>query len=324
MRYRRGVNAKNPDDTLKQSETIRAPGLVQLPVFLEVARRRSFSAAARALGMSPSATSQAIARLEEELGVALLVRTTRSVNVTPAGERLLRDAGPAITTAQTALVTAQRGREEPSGVLRLSVPRIACRVGLLPVLAEYARRFPAVRTDVVVDDANVDIVREGFDAGVRPKRALQADMTRVQLSGRLRMVVVGSPRYVGTRGRPLHPRDLVEHACLTWRRDDGGEHRWALRERGRALEVSVRGPTISDDVELLLAAAEEGMGLAYVAEPEAARAIAEKRLVTVLDACSVELDGLYLYYPRTARSEPKLRALVSCVRAVARLPGRTA
>lgn len=316
------VNGENMHEALKQNRTIRAGALAQLPVFLEVAQRRSFAAAARALRLSPSAVSQAVARLEQDLGVTLLVRTTRSVSLTPAGTRLLSDAAPAIAMASAALSAAWSGRDEPSGTLRLNVPRIACRVGLLPVVEAFARRYPGVRTEVVVDDQPIDVVRDGFDAGVRLKRSVHADMIRVRISPPLRMVVLGSERYFAARGRPQHPRELADHACLGWRLPDGGgEYRWEFREEGRKLEVAVTGPVFSGDVELLLAAAERDLGLAYVAEPEGARATATGTLEAVLHAYSLEHDGLFLYFPRAARNVPKLRAFVDCARDVAQAAG---
>jgi DNA-binding transcriptional LysR family regulator len=292
-----------------------ASTLGQLSVFVAVAERRSFTAAARVLGISPSATSQAVARLEGALGGALLVRTTRSVSLTDAGVRLLAGAAPALATAFAALESVRGRRDEPSGVLRLNVPRVACRVGLPRVMVEYARRCPDVRVEVVVDDRMVDIVRDGFDAGIRLQEAVQKDMIRVRLTPRVKMAVVASPRYLAARGRPQKPRDLLDHACLTWRLPDGsGEYRWQFSDRGRPVEIAVTGPVISNDVECLIMAAENDLGLAFIAQPEIAREVAVGRLETVLDDYATELAGLFLYFPRGARDVPKMRAFVDCVR----------
>jgi len=302
---------------LKQNFTIPAAALAQVPVFVAVAGRRSFTAGARAVGMSPSAASQAVARLEQALGAALLVRTTRSVSLTDAGSRLLAEAGPALSTAFAALEAVRAARDAPSGVLRLNVPRVTCRVALPRILAEFARRYPAVRAEVVVDDRRIDIVEGGFDAGIRSREAIQKDMIRVRLSPPLRMAVVGSQRYFAARGRPRHPRELVKHACLGWRLPSGdGEYRWEFSERGRAIEVAVSGPVFTNDVDFLLACAEQDLGLAFVAEPEAMRQLAAGRLEKVLDEYSAELAGLFLYFPRAARDLPKLRAFVACVKDV--------
>jgi DNA-binding transcriptional LysR family regulator len=295
-----------------------AAALAQVPVFVAVAERRSFTAGARALGMSPSAASQAVARLEQALGAALLLRTTRSVSLTDAGSRLLAEAAPALATAFAALEAVRGARDAPSGVLRLNVPRVTCRVALPRLLAEFARRYPAVRCEVVVDDRRVDIVDAGFDAGIRLKEAIQKDMIRVRLTPPLRMAVVGSKRYLAARGRPRHPRELVAHACLGWRLPSGdGEYRWEFSERGRSIEVAVSGPVFTNDVDFLIACAEQDLGLAFVAEPEVSRDIAAGCLEEVLHEYSAELAGLFLYFPRAARDVPKLRAFVACAKDVA-------
>ncbi|WP_437925295.1 LysR family transcriptional regulator [Sorangium sp. So ce291] len=296
---------------------MRSPPVAQLPVFLAVAERRSFTKGARALGMSPSAASQAVARLEHELGTPLFVRTTRSVRLTDAGARLLHEAGPAIRSVCAALSGLKAADDEPSGVLRLNVPRIACRVCLPRLLEVYAQRCPKVRCDIVVDDRRVDIVKNGFDAGIRSAEAIHKDMVRVRLTGPLRFAVVASERYLASAGRPREPRDLTAHACLGWRSlADEGAYRWEFSDRGREVEVAVAGPVVSNDTQLLMACAEQGMGLAFVVEEEAAGEIASGRLQTVLDDYALQVPGLFLYFPRAARAAPNLRAFVACAREV--------
>jgi DNA-binding transcriptional LysR family regulator len=190
---------------MKESLIIRGSALAQLPLFLAVAELRSFTAAARRLRLSTSAASQAIARLEAELGVTLLNRTTRSVNVTEAGARLLEEVAPALRAASAALVNATTERQGLSGSLRLNVPRIACRVGLPALLAEYARRHPEVRVEVEVDDRRVDIVKEGFDAGIRARASIHKDMIEMRLTPPIRFAVVGSKRYFARRPKTQTP-----------------------------------------------------------------------------------------------------------------------
>jgi DNA-binding transcriptional LysR family regulator len=294
---------------------IRGSALAQLPIFMAVAELRSFTAAARRLRLSTSAASQAIARLETELGVTLLNRTTRSVNVTEAGARLLEEVAPALRAASAALVNAKTERQQLSGALRLNVPRIACRVGLPALLAEYARRHPQVRVEVEVEDRQVDIVRERFDAGIRARASIHKDMIEVRLTPPIRFAVVGSRRYFTRHSKPKHPRDLVHHACLGWRPLGGdSEYRWEFSEKGRDLEVAVRGPLISNDTELLVACAERHLGLAFVVESEARRELQAGTLETALDDYAIHVDGLFLYFPTSARCAPKLRALLECVR----------
>lgn len=285
-----------------------------MPVFLEVAERRSFSGAARALGLSVSAVSQAVTRLEDEVGTSLLVRTTRSVNVTEAGARLVTDVGPAVAAASAALSTLKETRSEPAGVLRLNVPRIACGI-LQPILAKYARTYPSVRIDVFVDNRNVDIVAEGFDAGVRLREAIQKDMITVRLTGPVRFVVVASKRYLAQHGRPSHPRELVRHDCLAWRSPTTGElWRWEFEHRGRDIEIAVDGPVRSNDADLLATCAEDHLGIAYLDEHVVRSQLAAGKLERVLEEFCPEVPGLFLYYPRALRKVPKLAAFVACAR----------
>lgn len=198
--------------------TIRGSAFAHLPVFVAVAELRSFTAAARQLRLSTSAVSQAIQRLEAELGVTVLNRTTRSVNVTEAGSRLLEDVAPALRAASAALANAKSERRGLSGSLRLNVPRIACRVGLPSLLAEFARRHPEVRIEVEVEDRQIDIVKSRFDAGIRARASIHKDMIEVRLTPPIQFAVVGSKRYFARHPKPKHPRDLVHHACLGWLR----------------------------------------------------------------------------------------------------------
>jgi len=309
------VNSRNPDGSMKDDLTIRGTTLAQLPIFEAVAELRSFTAAARRLRLSTSAASQAVVRLETELGVSLLNRTTRSVNVTDAGARLLDEVAPALRVANAALANAKTERQGLSGSLRLNVPRIACRVGLPSLLAEYARRHPEVRVEVEVEDRQVDIVKERFDAGIRARASIHKDMIEVRLTPPIRFAVVGSKRYFARHPKPKHPRDLVHHACLGWRSLAGGpEYRWEFSDKGRDLQVFVRGPLVSNDTELLVACAERDLGLAFVVESEARRALEAGALETALDDYATDVDGLFLYFPTTARGEPKLRAFVECAR----------
>lgn len=309
------MKASKRHDTLKLDHSIRGNLLTYLPIFLAVAELRSFTAAARSLGMSPSATSQAVARFEAELKTPLFVRTTRSVRLTDAGERLQREVGPAVRAAGAVLHTMRDTVDEPSGVLRLNVPRVASRVVLPQLLELYSRRYPHVRCEVVVDDRRVDIVKDGFDAGIRSSETIHGDMVRVRLTTPRRLVVVGSPGYLARAGRPREPRDLLEHACLGWRSLNGGSaYRWEFVHEGREIDIAVDGPILSNDTTLLLACAEQGLGLALVVDIEAEAALDRGDLETVLDDHSVHVPGLFLYFPRAGRAIPNLRALLACAR----------
>jgi DNA-binding transcriptional LysR family regulator len=281
----------------------------ELSVFVSVAEQRSFTRAAKALGISPSAASQAVGRLERDLATTLFVRTTRSVNLTDAGARLFERARPAVTDALAAMDEVASLEARPRGWLRLSVPRIASRAGFERILAAFAGEHPEVRVEAVVDDRRVDIVRERFDAGVRSRESTEKDMIAVRLTPPLRFVVVGSKRYFAKHGRPKHPRDLVDHACLGWRPLGAtADYRWEFTRRGRDFDVAVTGPVISNDADMLLACAEAGMGLAYATETE----VASRKLERVLEPYAPSVSGLFLYYPSAARSVPNLRAFVTC------------
>ena len=309
----------DPDN---ESLPIYAGSLAALTVFLAVAERKSFRAAASALGVSRPAVSQAIARLERDVGTALLVRTTRSVNVTEAGARRAERAGGAVGTALGALAAAAGEEALPSwGPLRLNVPRLACRGSLPSLIAAYTSAHPGARVEVHVDDRNVDIVREGFDAGVRLREAVERDMITARISQPFRFVVVGSKAYLARRGRPRHPRDLVDHACVVWRSPTTNDvWRWEFEQRGKTLEVAVDGAVSTNDEDMLVAATGEGLGLAYVAEHAVRAELAAKELETVLEPFCPEVPGLFLYYPRAARNVPKLAAFVACAREIQRRP----
>jgi DNA-binding transcriptional LysR family regulator len=293
---------------MKQSVAI-----AELPAFVAVAEKRSFTRAAKALGISPSAASQAVGRLERDLATTLFVRTTRSVSLTDAGARLFERAKPAVTDALAAMDEVASLGARPRGRLRLSVPRIASRAGFEGILAAFAGEHPEVRVEVVVDDRRVDIVREGFDAGVRSRESTEKDMIAVRLTPPIRFVVVGSKRYFAKRGRPKHPRDLVDHACLGWRPLGAtADYRWEFTQRGRDFDVAVTGPVVSNDADMLVACAEAGIGLAYATEME----VASRKVERVLEPYAPSVSGLFLYYPRAARSIPNLRAFVACAQKV--------
>lgn len=280
----------------------------QLNTFLSVARLRSFSAAARELGVSTPAVSQAVRQLEQHLNVVLLNRTTRSVSTTDAGRRLLENAGPALGQLVASLqeVSAQPG--EAVGRLRLSVPRDAIPFVLAPVLPTFRKRHPRIEVEVVADDRFVDIVAEGYDAGMRLSEALERDMVQVRLTQKLRFVVVASPEYLDRHGTPERPEDLLKHECLTVREETTGTlYAWEF-ERGRKNWcVPVRGGVVTNDTGLRVLLAEHGVGLTYVGDQRVAEQLQDGRLVAVLDAYAPTVPGLFLYFPSRAQRSPALR-----------------
>jgi DNA-binding transcriptional LysR family regulator len=286
-----------------------------LQAFAAVVGRKGFSAAARALGVSPSALSQAVRALEQQLGAALLVRTTRAVNLTQAGERLHARLAPALEAIGQAVREVNPGSPGLTGRLRLNVPRIALAPVLRPVLAEFCRRYPEVDVDVAVDERLVDIVAAGFDAGIRLHEAMERDMTAVRLTAPFRFVVVGSPRYLRRHGRPRRPEQLLSHSCVQFRYPTAGNlYRWELEKDGRTVELAVQGRLSTNNDELLLQAAQDGLGLAYVPEPAAALLIRQRKLEVVLPDWAPTVPGLFLYFPRHASKTPTLRAFLDTAR----------
>jgi DNA-binding transcriptional LysR family regulator len=289
--------------------------LPQLAVFVAVARLRSFTAAARELGVSTSAVSQAVRFLEEQLRVALLTRTTRSVAPTDAGRELLERAGPALAQAVAALdgVSARPG--EIVGRIRLSVPRMAVPYVIAPLLPKFRAQHPRIDVEVVAEDRFVDIVAEGYDAGVRLSEAIERDMVQVRLTEAFRFVVVGAPSYLARHGTPERPKDLLRHECVTFRLTTGSLYPWEL-ERGRKnWRVPVRGGVITNDSRLTVALAEQGVGLAYVFEPFVAELLRTGRLRRVLEPYAATVPGFFLYFPSRAQRSAPLRVFIEAARA---------
>lgn len=289
--------------------------LAGLSLFVEVAKRRSFTAAAAALRVTPSAVSQAITALEKRLGVRLLQRTTRNVGLTEAGERFLSRLLPALDDVHASFAALDQLRERPAGTLRLNVPRIASRRFLEPRLADFLAAYPEIHVDVVVDDGFSDIVASGFDAGIRLGESLQRDMVAVRISADERVAVVGAPSYFAARGKPKHPRELHAHECINYRRISGGDvYRWEFTEKGKDFDVAVRGRLVCNDADLMMRAAIDGVGLAHVLESMVERELADKRLVRVLEGFCPPFPGQFLYYPSRTHMTPKLKALVDFLR----------
>ncbi len=292
--------------------------LSQLQVFLAVARLRSFSAAAREIGVSTPAVSQSVRQLEQQLRVVLLTRTTRSVSLTEAGRRLVEGAGPALGQALAALteVAAQPG--EAVGRVRLSVPQAAVPYVITPVLPTFRERHPRVQVEVDIEERFVDIVAEGYDAGVRLSEAIERDMVQVRLTDAFRFVVVASPAYLARHGAPQRPEDLLRHECITFRMRSTGALYTGELERGRRnWRLPVRGGVVTNENRMSATLAEQGMGLAYVLEPMVAEQLRTGRLVRVLEAYAATVPGFFLYYPSRAQRSPALRLFVEAARELA-------
>jgi len=295
--------------------------LIHLPVILAVARRAGFAAAASELGMSPSAVSHAVRLVEERLGVPLFARTTRSVALTEAGRALVEAAGPALRDIGERVERIRAAKGRVGGHLRLNVPNVALPF-LTPVVGAMAQRFPAVTVEIYADDAMVDIVAAGFDAGVRLGEMIAEDMVATRLTPPFAAIIVAAPAYLAARGRPKGLADLKNHNCITYRLiTAGGLYRWELLDEGRDVTVESAGSTIVNNTLYARVLALAGVGLAYLFEPLVRADIAAGRLIQVLPKTAIEEPGLFLYYPRRAALAPKLRAFIDTAREVLRERG---
>ncbi|RKH97069.1 LysR family transcriptional regulator [Corallococcus sp. AB004] len=290
----------------------------QLHVFLAVARLQSFRGAARELGVSTAAVSQSVRQLEEQLSVVLLHRTTRSVSLTDAGRRLVEEAGPGLAQAAAALHGASAEPGEVVGRLKLSVPRAAVSLLIAPVLSAFRARYPRVEVDIIVEQRLIDIVAEGYDAGVRLSETIERDMVQVRLTDAFRFVVVGAPAYLDKRGAPERPEDLLQHECIVLRsQTTGTPYAWELERESRTWRIPVRGNVATNDEMASVTFAIEGLGLAYVQEPAIQEHLDSGRLVRVLEDYAPFVPGFFLYSPsRAQRSEP-LRRFIEAAKELA-------
>ena len=296
-----------------------ADDLDGMALFVAVAETKGFRAAGERLAVSGSAVSQALRRLEERLGVTLVQRTTRSVRLTEAGERLYAAARPALDELRAAVAAVGDLGSEPRGTLRLHVAGAAESFLSGPLLAGFLAEHRHVRLDLVVSDEPLDIVAEGYDAGIRLGEVIDRDMIAVPVSGDLRLVVVGTPSYFARHPKPKHPRDLAEHDCINWHPTaEAPPYRWEFTENGRDFSVAVPARVLTTDPELNLRLARAGAGLTLASEDRVRDAVARGELVAVLEKFSTPFPGFYLYYPQRRHASPALRALVDYLRRVRR------
>jgi DNA-binding transcriptional LysR family regulator len=285
-----------------------------LATFLTIAEERSFTKAAKRLGVSPSALSHAMRGLEEGLGVRLLSRTTRSVAPTEAGEQLLARLRPAITDVQDALQQLSGLRDKPAGRVRLLIPRLAGTTVLGPKLAKFARDYPDVVLDITADDSRMDIVAGGFDAGIHFGEYIQKDMIAVRVSKDHRAAIVGAPIYFKSHPKPKTPHDLLKHRCINFRHGSAGLYRWEFDKGKKSLSVAVNGPLIVDDVETVIRASMDGIGLAFVSDERVEAQIKSGELIRVLEDWCRPFPGFFLYYPSRRQQPAALSALISTLR----------
>lgn len=285
--------------------------------FLEVARRRSFAAAAAELGISSSALSQSVRQLEARLGVTLLSRTTRSVALTDAGRRLFEQASPALNQALEAMKTTSAQRGTVTGKVRLTVPEIAMQVVVAPLVPRFLERYPQAELEIQVDNRRVDVVAEGFDGGIRLEEFLERDMVHVRLTEASRFVVAGAPSYLERRGVPRRPEELLTHDCICYRFGTAGtSYAWELEQGKKTWRIPVRGPLSSNSERLMITMAQEGLGLLYVFEPSIAAQLKLGTLRLVLEPYAAHVPGLFLYFPSRTQVSPAFRAFLDTAREV--------
>jgi DNA-binding transcriptional LysR family regulator len=292
---------------------MRSSGLAELDAVLAVARHRGFRVAATELGMSRSALSHAIAALEAKLGVRLFHRTTRSVSLTEAGEQFVSGIAPALGQIREAMDRAGSHRETPAGTLRINASAGAAQQ-MEPIVLGYLHRYPDMTVDIVTEGRLVDIVLDGFDAGVRLAELVPQDMISVPMGPDHRFAVVGSPAYFEQHPKPRTPADISRHRCIRRRLPSGGIYRWEFERRGEALTIDGEGQLILDEPSLMLAAARAGFGLAYLSEWNVAADLAAGSLVRVLDEWTPPFHGLALYYPGHRHVPAGLRAMIDLIR----------
>jgi DNA-binding transcriptional LysR family regulator len=291
--------------------------LAELSIFLTVAHLRSFSKAAVERGVAPSAISHAIRKLEQRVGVRLFHRTTRSVALTDAGERFLADLTPAFGQIGAALDGLNAFRDTPFGTVRINLPSAIAPFVLKDVMGPLLAQNPGLHLDVVATDRLIDIVEEGFDAGIRFGERLSQDMVAVRIKPSLRFAVVGAPNYFARTGLlpPKSPEDLKQHECIRYRFPSGAIFNWEFSRKGESLEVDVDGPLTLDGQELMVEAALQGCGLAYVWDNRIMKHLEDGTLIRCLDDWCAPDDGLHLYYPSHRHLSAGLKALINVLRA---------
>lgn len=286
-----------------------------LLAFLAVAREGSFTRAAAKLGVSQSALSQTVRALEERLGLRLLVRTTRSVSPTEAGEHMLRTIGPRFDDIDMELAVLGERRLKPAGTLRISAGEHPALTVLQPALARLLPDYPDITVEINADNGMTDIVAQRYDAGVRLGDQVDKDMVAVRISANLRMAVVGLPAYFQGRAKPKTPQDLMQHRCIQMRLPThGGLYAWEFAKGGRELKVRVEGPLVFNNLALRLHSALDGLGLACLPEDQVRAAIAEGRLIRVLEDWCPSYGGYQLYYPSRRPPSPAFTLLVEALR----------
>lgn len=293
---------------------MRREELGNLAMFLVVAEERSFTRAAAKLGVSQSALSHTMRRLEAKLGLQLLNRTTRSVAPTQAGEQLIASLRPALEGINASIVSLTELQGRPAGTIRITTSEHAAHTLLWPAIDRLTAEHPDIRVELNIESGLTNIVAERFDAGVRLGERLEQDMIALRIGPRLRMATVGSPAYFARRGKPRSPHELAGHSCINLRMTSGSIYTWEFEKDGRELNVNVEGQLVLNNVDLIVNAAVAGHGLAHLIEDRVAPLLAAGRLDRVLEDWCEPFDGYYLYYPSRRQSSAAFQLFLEALR----------
>lgn len=287
-------------------------------IFLAVAKHRSFSLAAKELAISPTASSKGVRALERRHGVVLFRRTTRSVSLTEPGVSLLATLKPAVDQIEEAFAALEPFRERPAGRLRITAPRaLGLRVARF-LVPSMRTNYPDVSLDLSLNDGVIDLVAEGYDAGIRLGQSIEQDMVTVRLSREMTWSVVAAPQYLERHGVPGVPQDLLSHRTIRYRFNSSGLlHAWRFSSPDGAYELETDTALIANDTAAIAEFARQGLGCAYLPDIEIEADLAQGRLVRVLDASVPKTTGLYLYFPVRTQAQPKMRALIEQAQALA-------
>ncbi|HEV7435239.1 MAG TPA: LysR substrate-binding domain-containing protein [Pseudorhizobium sp.] len=286
----------------------------ELTAFLAVVRHQSFRKAADEMGLAPSSLSHIMRSVESRLGIRLLNRTTRSVATTEAGQRLYERLRPLLQDLNSVIDEVDDFKQSPSGTVRINTSAVVTSMLLEKVVPGFLSRYPEMSIDLVCEDRLVDIVAEGFDAGIRFRESVPQDMIVVPFGGRTRFVAVASPSYLRNARPILTPDDLSLHRCIRHRMPSGKLYRWEFEKRGEEMVVDVAGSITLDSIPMMIQAAEAGLGIAYVPFVAASKGLAEERLERVLDDWCPEFDGLCLHYPGHRHVPAGLRAFIAALK----------
>lgn len=291
------------------------PDFAEANAFVAVLESRSFTKAARLIGLSPPRVSEQVRNLEQRLGVRLIERTTRSVSATLAGEHLYQRLRPVLDDYKLALESTNVFRDRPAGPLRLTMGLPAADAIIEPLLSSFLDRYPDISLEIAVENELVDIVASRYDAGIRAGERLERDMIALRISDPIKVVVAAAPSYIAEHGEPSSPAELASHNCFRVRLPDGSLFPWRFQIKDRVVEVQVSGRLVANTASLEVRAAVDGIGLIQVTPEMVAAELAAGKLVTVLDRYAPPpIDSFFLYYPSRRQMRPALKALVDFLR----------